>query len=104
MKSTKNTPEDNSAYTEYYSALISAIENGKNYSQLLDISPNTFGLDEKWPKKDTIIKAVAEVFNLKDMYVAGYPGLRNIAKELESPYSIVISAYEFSKTDFNIES
>lgn len=84
---------------KYERAIQTAIENGAKYKELLKIDPKEFSLPETWGsfysrtanKENTILKCIADEFLLMESIVI-HPDLRDIAEELEAPYSIIMEA------------
>ena len=84
---------------KYERAIKTAIENGAKYKELLKIDPKEFSLPETWGsfysrpanKENTILKCIADEFLLMESIVM-HPDLRDIAEELEAPYSVIIEA------------
>lgn len=84
---------------KYERALQTAIENGAKYKELLKIDPKEFNLPETWGsfysrianKENTILKCIADEFLLMESIVL-HPSLRDIAEELEAPYSVILEA------------
>lgn len=89
----------NSRSEKYERAIQTAIENGAKYKELLKIDPKDFNLPETWGsfysrtanKENTILKCIADEFLLMETIVI-HPDLRDIAEELEAPYSVIIEA------------
>ena len=84
---------------KYERALKIALENGAKYKELLKIDPKEFSLPETWGsfysrpanKENTILKCIADEFLLMESIVI-HPDLRDIAEELEAPYSVIMEA------------
>jgi len=89
----------NSRSQKYERAIKTAIDEGAKYKELLKIDPKEFSLPESWGsfynrpanKENTILKAIADEFMLMESIVI-HPDLRDIAEELEAPYSIIMEA------------
>jgi len=89
----------NAKQSRYMNALRTALENGAKYKELLKIDPKEFSLPENWGsfydrtanKESSILKAIADEFLLLESRVI-HPDLRDIAEELEAPYSIIMEA------------
>lgn len=86
-------------YSRYSRSLTVAIENGAKYKDLLQIKPKEYDLPEAWEgtlgkdQNSCILWAIVFTFNLEGGYFMGlYPSLRDIANELEAPYSVVLDA------------
>lgn len=85
--------------SRYERALKTAINEGAKYKELLKIDPKKFNLPEIWGsfynrpanKENSILKAIADEFFLMESIVM-HPDLRDIAEELEAPYSIILEA------------
>jgi len=84
---------------KYERSIKKAIETGANYKDLLKIDPKEFSLPESWGsfynrpanKENTILKCIADEFCLIESVVI-HPDLRDIAEELEAPYSVIMEA------------
>ena len=95
----KNIIENEEIEDNYYNSLKTALENGAKYKDLLKIDPKEFGLLETWGsfynrpgnKENSILKAIADEFLLIEDTLT-HPDLRDIAEELEAPYSIIMEA------------
>ena len=95
----KNIIENEEIEDNYYNSLKTALENGAKYKDLLKIDPKEFGLPETWGsfynrpanKENSILQAIADEFLLIEN-VLTHPDLRDIAEELEAPYSIIMEA------------
>ena len=85
--------------TKYERALRTAINEGAKYKELLKIDPKEFNLPETWGsfynrpanKENSILQAIADEFFLMETIVM-HPDLRDIAEELEAPYSVILEA------------
>jgi hypothetical protein len=83
----------------YERALKTAINEGAKYNELLKIDPKDFNLPETWGsfynrpanKENSILQAIADEFLLMETIII-HPDLRDIAEELEAPYSIIMEA------------
>jgi hypothetical protein len=83
----------------YERALKTAINEGAKYNELLKIDPKDFNLPETWGsfynrpanKENSILQAIADEFYLIESLVM-HPDLRDIAEELEAPYSVILEA------------
>jgi hypothetical protein len=80
----------NSRSQKYERAIETAIENGAKYKDLLKIDPKVFSLPET-NKEKAILKGIAMEFLLIENLVI-HPDLRDIAEELEAPYSVILEA------------
>jgi hypothetical protein len=80
----------NSRIEKYERAIETAIENGAKYKELLKIDPKEFSLPET-NKEKAILKSIAMEFLLMENLVI-HPDLRDIAEELEAPYSVILEA------------
>ena len=89
---------------KYERAIQTAIENGAKYKELLKIDPKEFSLPETWGsfynrpanKENTILMCIADEFLLMESIVI-HPDLRDIAEELEAPYSVIMEAKNMVK-------
>ena len=89
----------NSRSQKYERVIKTAIDEGAKYKELLKIDPKEFSLPETWGsfysspanKENTILKCIADEFLLMESIVI-HPDLRDIAEELEAPYSIIMEA------------
>jgi hypothetical protein len=83
----------------YEASIKTAIKTGAKYKDLLKIDPKEFNLPETWGsfysrpanKENTILSCIADDFLLQESIVI-HPDLRDIAEELEAPYSVIIEA------------
>ncbi|MFV0180294.1 hypothetical protein OBK28_12075 [Empedobacter falsenii] len=91
---------NSSRFSKYYRTILNKIETGSKYNDLLNINPFDFDLDEEWNfgasknKYTTITTAIYQYFLLGEP--AGLtilPSLRNIANDLDAPYSVLIDSY-----------
>ena len=88
----------------YYKALRTALENGAKYKDLLKIDPKDFNLPETWGsffgrpanKENSILKAISKEYLLIESIVI-HPSLRDIAEDLEAPYSVIMEAKNMVK-------
>lgn len=80
----------NSRIEKYERVIDTAIENGAKYKDLLKIDPKEFSLPET-NKEEAILKGIAMEFLLGESIVI-HPDLRDIAEELEAPYSVILKA------------
>lgn len=106
----ENTPEElediltGARYSKYSTALQIAIEKGAKYKDLLQIQPKEYGLPETWDigmVKDqytAILWGIYLAFILEEPQgVLQRPGLREIARELEAPYSVIMDALKIAR-------
>lgn len=94
-------------YTKFFRALEKAIKEGAKYKDLLKIKPEDYRLPETWEINDKLLEgtlgydqyssilwAIGIEFSLEvNLGVIVLPSLRNIAKDLEAPYSVLMDAF-----------
>lgn len=85
-------------YSRYYRALLNALSEGKKYKDLLEITPENFGLPKIWSgclgsdQKSTILWAIYFHYSIPEFSALGMlalPNIRKIAKDLEVPYEVL---------------
>lgn len=98
-------------YTKFFRALEKAIKEGAKYKDLLKIKPGDYRLPETWELNDKVLKsssghdqyssilwAIGMEFSLEvNLGVIVLPSLRNIAKDLEAPYSVLMDAFNLMR-------
>ena len=92
-------------YDKYFKALKDCLKDGGNYTDLRKLQPTDFGLPNR--EGDRITNGIqrqcilwtisSEYLLFETAYSFNLPELREIAKELGSPYSIVLSAYNLTR-------
>jgi len=91
-----------SKYSKYTKALDMTIETGGKYKDLLAIDPKNYGLPKSWDIPgclgNNIESSILWAIKMSLLDSSGglyfHPGLREIAKELEAPYSVIMGAYK----------
>lgn len=88
-------------YSKYFTTLETALQEGANYKGLLKINPKEYGLPKTWngtlssDQYSSIIWAIAIEYGMAE---AGglmlYPSIREVAKKIDAPYSVVMDAYK----------
>ena len=85
----------NSRKCKFNRAIETAIDNGAKYKDLLQIEPKDYGLTETY-QEEAILRGIGWEFYLREPGgLMIYPALREIAKEMEAPYSVVMDAFNF---------
>lgn len=95
-----------SKYNKYFRALAIALQEGAKYKDLLQIKPQNFGLPKTWSgclgkdQYSSILWALSFEF-LIDEYesdnLMSLPSLRNVAEEINAPYSVLMDCYKIFK-------
>jgi hypothetical protein len=89
------------AVTNRYEAFLEALLKGEGtYNDLLLVKPRQFGLPDTWTVRGreynqtkVIYYAIAYVFNMSESFFIR-PTLRDIAQEIQAPYSVIMDVYE----------
>jgi len=87
--------------TARYEAFLQALlQAGAVYNDLLTVGPELFYLPEAWTiagrpksKKEVISEAIGTAFSINEL-IPFRPSLREIAKEVQAPLSVIMDIYE----------
>ena len=80
----------------YSATLINLLQEGANYTDLLNINPSAFNLPETWTgtiakdKYTSILWAIEEVFRIGEPATSVKPSLKFVAKEINAPLSVLM--------------
>lgn len=87
-------------YDSYINALTDALQEGAKYKDLLKIKPKQYGLPDKWEgtlatDQMSCIKWVIslEFYINEPLGYIEFPNLRDIAREMDAPYSLILECY-----------
>lgn len=90
---------ESAMYLRYSTKIKSMINEGATYKDLLEILPSTFYLPKNWfclrayNQEVVILEAISECFLLGEPNSYVRPDLKDIATELQAPYSIIMGAF-----------
>lgn len=90
-----------SKYSKYMRTMSLAISKGAKYKDLLQIKPQDFDLPETWDQgltKDqysSILVSISLFFGLDEPNLTLLPSLRDVAQEMEAPYSVIMDAHKY---------
>ena len=77
---------------KYERAIQTAIDKGAKYKELLKIDPKDFNIPATYSQiKRDLLYTIAYSFCLNESNII-HPDLRDIAEELEAPYSVILEA------------
>ena len=80
----------------YSTTLINLLQEGANYTDLLNINPSAFNLPDTWTgtiandKYTSILWAIEEVFRIGEPATSVKPSLKIVAKEINAPLSVLM--------------
>lgn len=80
----------------YSATLINLLQEGANYTDLLNINPSAFNLPDTWTgtiakdKYTSILWAIEEVFRIGEPATSVKPSLKFVAKEINAPLSVLM--------------
>jgi hypothetical protein len=88
----------NARFSKYFRALETALREGATYKELLQISPTKFRLPKDFKRENSvgsdpynaILWAIAFSYGIEGMSLIFTPSPREVAKDLEAPYSVVM--------------